>query len=434
MREILIGAARSEITPEVGTPLSGFIARLGSSEAIADPLYVRALVAERDRERVGLIQADLLGFPDWLVRLTREFAWQELGIPRRALMLSATHTHSAPGLLPLRGCPMEPPDYALRVLETMRNTLAAAAKELAPGRIEVRAVPFEMGINRREETTHGVVLGVAPEKPRPRELQLARVRTARQEMFLFSHACHPYVLGAETRSISGDFPGQAGQALEQDGLLAFFLNGCAGDIAPRHAFAGFAAVREEGKRLAAAVRNAWDDIPANAASEGEIGGDHAFVQLAHDRLPSAPELSAIAERPERVVRPDEREALAVQARISAARQEWRRDLEEILQGRRVLEPVICEIQRLALGPLRLVGISGEPFFAIGERIRSMLAYEPWMLGTTNAYCGYIPSDEERAGGGYEVSDSWQYLGQWRLAPGAEGRVVGAARRLLETTI
>lgn len=428
MGELHVGAARHEITPSAGTPLSGFIARLGASEGIADPLFVRALVAEADGRRVGIVQADLLGFPAWLVQLVREYAWQALGVPRRALLLSATHTHSGPGLLPLRGCPMAPPAYADRVFEAMRRALSEAAERLSPASITVSSVPFEMGINRRQPTATGVVLGVAPDKPRPRELDRARIRTAGQEILLFSHACHPYVLGAESRLISGDFAGQACHELEQD-RLAFFLNGCAGDIAPQRAFAGLQAAWEEGARLARAATSDWPASTDDAAA-AEVQGDHIFVHLPYEPLPTSAEAARIADQPERVVRPDEREAAEVQLRLAVARQQWRRAMGEVLAGERPLEPAICEVQGLALGPLQLVAIAGEPFYAIGERFRSSCRSRPWVLGTTNAYCGYLPTDEERAGGGYEVADSWQYLGLWKLAAGADERVIAAARHLL----
>lgn len=429
MAKLKFGAAKRDITPATGCELSGFIARLGPAEGIADPLCVRALVVEAGGQRAAIVQADVLGFPDWQVRLLREFGLRALGIPRRALLLSATHTHSGPGMLPLRGCPMAPPEYLWRAHGAMEQALAEAASHLVAGEIRTASHPFDLGVNRRQETPEGIVLGVAPDKPRPRELRVAEIRGGGQRAILFSHACHPYLLGGESRLISGDFPGQACQALEADGSLALFLNGCAGDIAPRRAFEGLAAAREEGQRLAAAVRAALAASEPSGEETAEVRGDHAFVHLPHEPLPSPADLGALAGAEERVVRAAERATEAVRRRIAAARQDWQAALADVLGGKRALDPVICELQGLQIGPVRLVAIAGEPFYAIGERIAAGAGGAPWLLGTANAYCGYIPTEEERAGGGYEVNDSWQYLGLWRLAAGAAARVETAAHRL-----
>jgi len=92
-----VGAAKYVITPEVGVGLSGFIARLGPSNNIGDPLLVRAVVLSDGTGLAAIVQADLLGFSKWQVAAVREYAATQLGIHRECVLLSATHTPFGPG-------------------------------------------------------------------------------------------------------------------------------------------------------------------------------------------------------------------------------------------------------------------------------------------------------------------------------------------------
>lgn len=430
---ISVGAARRDITPPVGTDLSGFIARLSPSEGVSDALHVRCLVVGDGEHLSALVQADLLGFSAWQVAAVRAYAEQELGIAAESVMLVASHTHSGPGVVPLRGCKMAPYSYQWEVIQLIQAAMSEARSRLAPATVEIGSVPYAMGINRREETPDGVVLGVAPEKPHPESLELARFRTAEQEVVLFSHACHPYVLGGESLLISGDFPSLACEELEKrEGNFSFFLNGCAGNIAPATAFQGIKAARQEGHRLAKAIQDGLEGLTQRSA-EAILSSSSRRVHLPYVPLPSEEEIDEIAGQHERVVRPEERAQDAVQQRISAAIQEWQTLMKRVTQLTWSLDPVFCEVQAMHLGAMTLLGISGEPFFEIGETVRAESSLPAvWPLGYANAYCGYIPTWTEYPRGGYEVDDSWKYLGLWKIDDTAEERVARAALAALET--
>ena len=225
------------------------------------------------------------------------------------------------------------------------------------------------GFNRHEETPIGVILGCAPEKPRPERLEVACIRGHMQEVLLYLHASHPYMLGSESLFISGDFPSFASRELETGGnRFRLFLNGFTGNIRPKAAFEGLERARSKGKRLASAVLNACNHI---TAFDSNLQLEALSREL---RLPFAP---------------------------------------------------------LPIGPLALVGISGEPFFEIGQGIKASSPFETrWPLGYANAYCGYIPTGKEYSGGGQEVNASWKYVGQWKMDDPGEERVVEAARQEL----
>jgi hypothetical protein len=301
---------------------------------------------------------------------------------------------------------------------------------LAPATLELASVPFALGVNRREETPSGVVLGVAPEKPRPQTLEVACLRAENRLSILFSHACHPYIMGGDSLYVSGDFPSLACSELEREaGTIGFFLNGCAGNISPRSAFQGLEKAREEGKRLATAVHEGLRH--ANGGDSALIAFATSLVYLPYIPLPSEAEIDSIVKKEERVVRPEEKRNQEIQKKIAEALAGWAALMKDIVRGACPLAPVQCEIQGLRMGRLSLLGISGEPFFEIGEKLRAGSRLPTlWPLGYTNAYCGYIPTQQEYPRGGYEVDDSWKYVGVWKIDETCERRVLESGQAVL----
>jgi neutral ceramidase len=428
---LLAGAARQEITPAVGSPLSGFIARLKASTDVADPLFTRALVLTYGDTSIALLQLDLLALARWHVDEIRSACQSILGIPAECVLISTTHTHSGPGMLPLRGCLLASLEYQWSVVKKSVQAIEQAHRARKPAQVWCNRVPFRLGVNRRQKTPDGIVLGADAKKAAPKFLDVAEVRVrGGSSCILFSHAAHPYILGGDQTSISGDFPSFACRSLENlPGKTAMFLNGCAGDIAPLRAFEGVEAAREEGDRLAAAVREAMRSarsikfVPLKAVSER--------VYLPYSNLPTPEELGAMRLQQERTVRSEERSNPAVAAKIRSALDDWAESLKNVVEGKSALEPVFCEVQVLRAGDFSLVAMSGEPFFETGQRIsRSSPAQKTWTLGYCNTYIGYLPTKRAFQEGGYEVSDSFRYLDTWQFQPSCESSVTKTARKLL----
>jgi len=429
--QLLAGSARREITPPVGSPLCGFIARLGVSTDVADQLFTRALVLTHRYTTLVLLQMDLLGLARWHVDEIRRACWSLLGIPPESVLISTTHTHSGPGMLLLRGCLAASLDYQWTVVRKSLQAVKQAYQERKPARAHCNRVPFRLGINRRQATQDGVVLGVDSRKPAPKFLDVAEIRVpGGKSCVLFSHAAHPYILGGDLTFISGDFPSFACRSLEtSSGQTAMFLNGCAGDIAPLRAFEGVEAAREEGNRIAEAVRDAMKHahtinfVPLQAISEQ--------VYLPYAKVPTLDDLGAMRLQQGRTVRSEERNNPAVVAKIRAALDDWAESVKRIVENTSALEPVFCEVQVFHAGDFCLVAISGEPFFEIGQRIcRVSPAQNTWPLGYCNTYTGYLPTKRAFQEGGYEVSDAFRYLDTWQLQSSCERLVTKAARKLL----
>lgn len=429
--QLAAGTARREITPPIGSSLSGFIARLGASTDIADPLFTRALVLTHRNASIVLLQMDLLGLARWHVDEIRRACQSKFGIPPEGVLISTTHTHSGPGMMALRGCLLSGLDYQRSVLRKSVQAIEKAYHARQPAQVRCNRVRFRLGINRRQKASAGIVLGVDAKKPAPKFLDVAEIyMRGGKSCFLFTHAAHPYILGGDQTSISGDFPSFACQSLETSpAQTAMFLNGCAGDIAPLRAFEGIRAAKEEGGRLAEAIRNAASSAreikstPLRAISEQ--------VYLPYTKLPTVKELERMRLQQERTVRTSERRNPAVVAKIRVALDDWTESMKRIIGSASGLEPVFCEVQVLRLGALSVVAMSGEPFYETGQRIcRSSPAQSTWPLGYCNTYTGYLPTRRAFQEGGYEVSDAFRYLDTWQLQPSCERMVVKTARNLL----
>ncbi|RPH37686.1 MAG: hypothetical protein EHM91_14745, partial [Planctomycetota bacterium] len=163
------GFARARITPDEPLPMAGYAARSRPFERVAGELFVKAMALEDGRGRKALlITADHIGWSaDYAIPLGEELA-RKTGLPREAILLNASHTHSGPRLTLTPGARsgVSEEDAAKTVAFTkglQQKTLEAATAALAalaPARLSwgKGAVGFVM--NRRERTERGIVLGV----------------------------------------------------------------------------------------------------------------------------------------------------------------------------------------------------------------------------------------------------------------------------------
>jgi len=92
------GVARANITPSVGKDNMADYLRLVPAQGVGSELYAKALVLDNGTERVAIVTADIIGFPDSLVKNVRARVKQLTGIPGRNALRSASHTHSSPAV------------------------------------------------------------------------------------------------------------------------------------------------------------------------------------------------------------------------------------------------------------------------------------------------------------------------------------------------
>ncbi len=141
--EFLAGVARVEVTPTEPIRLSGYAARSTAYESVDTPLSARALVL---REGSGplrvLVSVDTIGFPGELTVEIGRLLKEQHGIERADLVISGTHSHTAPqlsrGLDNLYAVPQSAKEqartdaYTNRVRDRVVEVVGLAIADLSP--------------------------------------------------------------------------------------------------------------------------------------------------------------------------------------------------------------------------------------------------------------------------------------------------------------
>ena len=138
------GAAAVDITPRNFPPnppsivAGGFLE--GRADRVHDPLLVRAIVLDdgggdgRAAVRLALVVVDSCMMPQTLIDEAKTQASARCGIPIDRMMVSATHTHSAPAAMSCLGTRLDAP-YAARLPGLIADAIVAATDRLEPASI-----------------------------------------------------------------------------------------------------------------------------------------------------------------------------------------------------------------------------------------------------------------------------------------------------------
>jgi hypothetical protein len=235
------GVARIEITPSTLMAMYGYANRkCGPANGTHDPLMAKALVLESGGSQMAIVTMDLGSMVSETLR--RDVA-ARLGI--QVLLLSASHTHSAPAFLPFGSAPSTSPDAIAYRSELERKIFTAieqAQKALAPARLSVARGSLQLGYNRllpREDGRSRALfdnLERVPYGPVDPEYVLLRVdgEDGSPRALLVHYATHAVVLGPTNCKYSADFPGAMQAKVEQGlpGTQVMFVQGGAGDVNP----------------------------------------------------------------------------------------------------------------------------------------------------------------------------------------------------------
>ncbi len=97
-KTLLAGAAKVDITPPPGMPMSGFSLYSGNSIGVRTKLFARVFYIKPAQGRpVALVQCDLLSGSLILHHRVAELIAKETDIDAGGLLIAGTHTHSGPG-------------------------------------------------------------------------------------------------------------------------------------------------------------------------------------------------------------------------------------------------------------------------------------------------------------------------------------------------
>jgi hypothetical protein len=395
---IRAGVARADITPPLGLPLRGWAARNARAKLAHEPLLAQAVVLD-DGEggQAAIVALDLPHVGRTLTDQVRSLVRSMTGIPEHAVLLNASHTHSAP---PLGGGGVswtpQPPEYeryAALLPELIAGAVYGAWSDLRPVRIGSGAskVPG-VSVNR-----------VHPADPIDDSVQVIRLEPVAT---LVSFACHGTCIGGHVPDWNADFAAPLRAAV---GGECLFLQGCAGDIAPWDFWMGnpnprahsYANRDELGERVGAEAARVAGRV--ELSSDARVRASSRVLPMRRRQLAwEQAELDLVERSLRAQPEPEDPELWADHIHTANSAQlfplQYQRGAVGMYQNMRARadEPLQAEIQTIAIGD---AAISANPFELFNGpglqiRARSPLAGATLVLGYSNDYLGYLPRTDD----------------------------------------
>jgi neutral ceramidase len=399
---LIAAAAQVDITSREPIFLFGYPHVPRISTGVHDPLYAAALCLGDGERSLVLVAVDVLMLAPEVVARCRDAITGATGIPTHHILISTTHTHSAPvtcDVLAFRDDPLVPATdsaYLDLVCDGVVGAAVRAWREMRPARLAVTRGRAEgVGSNRLD-----------PAGPSDPEVGILAVRDAATEELLaldLVYSMHPTVLHEDSSLVSADFPGFTRAYLEArfPGVAVVYHTGPSGNQSPRYTVTGqtFAEARRLGESLGrtvaaavAALGNedyAKDVTVAAASTRVTLPGrifppvKEAEALLAEARATHARLLREGA--PHGPVRTAEVAVFGAEERVTLARAQEQGEVAELLA--RYSE---AEVQVLRAGSAAIVGFPGELFVEYGLAIKAASPVTTFVISLANGELqGYI---------------------------------------------
>jgi hypothetical protein len=406
MGRLRAGVCRVDITPPLGVEPGAWRLRTGRADGVHEPLVAQALVLDDGSRRIALVATDLLWMPRHVAEAARRRAATLTGMPAEAILLNASHNHSAPVLL-------EPDSVRAAVRTDGLDGYAAALPDRLAGAIfgaYARLQPAAVGGGT------GRAPGISVNRVDPRRSVDDTVTVLRVDgpsgvmAVVVGFACHGTCLGGQILQWNADFPHALRAAVERAhvGIECLYFQACAGDLAPLDYWFGnekpvphgFAARDRVGGGIAAEVRRVLPTI--FTAGDVDLAAKTRIVPLRRRHLPwseadlerAEQRLAAESEPPFPEVWPDEVHTATSAQRFPLHYQRGALGMYRDMRRRQDV-PVQAEIQAFAVGDVAVVGTGFELFSGPGRAMRERSPFRTTLvLGYCNDYLGYLPPTED----------------------------------------
>ena len=446
------GAATSNITPDLGTPLIGGFNPRGSVH-IHDDLNVRCLVLDDGTTKLAFAIVDNVQFPREIHDGAKELIHEATGLPKDHILIAATHTHSAPSLrgpsYTVLGEPWD--DYQKFVVRRIADGVRRALNNLEPARIGwgVGNVPDHV-FNRRwllkdgqkVESPFGVketaVMNpgryvkqlLKPAGPVNSKVYFISVEaTDGRPIALLGNYWLHYVGRTERGHISADYFGMFSERMKEllgrpgqnPPFVGMLCNGASADVnnndyanyGRQRRYAPYEKMREVAEDVAQEVLRVRKTIEHR--NWAKLGAAQADVPLKR-RRPS-PELIArcrkVLANPQPASKDYARQATFARRALDAA--EWPATTGAIAQTFRI-------------GDLGIAALPFEIFTEIGFEIQERSPFkETIVIELANGGLGYLPSPRQHELGGYET---WLTVNS--VEKGASPKLVNKLSELFST--
>lgn len=414
------GAATMNITPSLGCSLAGNMTDHIGLE-VHDELHVRAVALDNGKARIAIATVDSCAVPRSVFDPAKELIRQHAQIPPSHVLLSATHSHSAPAAAHLFQSPPDP-KYTEWLTVRIADAVRLAVARLQPARIGWASGREERLVYNRRwfmqpgtippdpfgNTTDKVQMNpppaspnlVKPAGPTDPEVGVIAIESAdgRPIAVISNYALH-YVGGVGPGHISADYFAMWAEAMKrlagEPGFVPLLTNATSGNIngvnfrvKPVRQPA-YVQMRRYADMLAAESFRTWRTIQYQDSADLNASIEELEFAV---RLPSAADVEA---------------ARKTLAGGTAERRDYT-DRRQIYARETLLladypKTVKTFVQALRIGSLGIATYPGEAFVELGLEVKQKSPFKPtYLVELANDYRGYLPTVEGMEQGGYET--------------------------------
>lgn len=421
--DLNVGSASVKITPPVGTPMAGYYYVRGA-EKVHDDLFSKALIIEKNDQKVAIVSCDLIEVPAELVAEVREMARKITGIPADHIMIGATHSHTGP-VIPSQAYPSTAKGESAEILNKYMKELPgliAQSIKLANDALQPSVLSFGLGqeesisFNRRFYMKDGTVgwnpgklnpMIIKPAGPIDPDVQVLFAETVKGKA-LFTYVdftLHLDITGG--LEISADMPYTLSKILGETKsreMITMFAQGCSGNINHLNVKSG-------------AAQNGH----AEAERIGTILAAEVLKTLTHTKLLAVNKIFVKTEIVKlKLAEFSANDVLWAEQIIAKYGDADSDPFIDKVKAHQVLDlknrkgkPIDAEVQVFALGDsCAVVSLPGEIFVELGMYIKSRSPYPHTIIvELANGSVDYIPDMNAFIEGNYEPVSA-------RCAPGS----------------
>ena len=424
-RRFRAGAAAANITPWMGVSINGNMTDHKGAN-VHDQLHARALVLDDGHTRLAIVVADSCMIYRETFDAAKKLIQERTGMPVKNILMSATHTHSAPAAASVFQSDADA-EYQHFLTLRLADAVQQAVANLSPAQIGWGAGSEPRHVfNRRWRMKPGVVIkdvwgntnDVVRMNPTPgspdlleaagpvdSEVPVLAVRSpdGKPIALLANYSMH-YCGGVPGRTYSADYCGafcdRIQQLLDADRqdppFVAIMSNGTSGDCnainfrEPSKPEAPYAKIRTVANDVAEVALEAYRKIQWH--ERVELKAAQREIQLGV-RKASTDELAMA------------RGVLALATKRDGQYGGWGLDVyaREWVLLDAFPDRVAVIIQTLKIGELGIAAIPCEVFAEIGLEIKKHSPLKPsFTIELANGYNGYLPTPAQHKLGGYET--------------------------------
>ena len=433
-RTFRAGAASVDITPTKLPVIVCGSFQERTADKVQDRLMARALVLDDGASKLALVVVDTLMMPRALVDEAKSLAARATGIPVERMLISATHTHSAPSVMACLGSRVDEA-YRAGFAESLAKAVQQANERLTPARIgwavvqdpahnhcrrwifrpdRMQTDPFgRQTVRAHMHPGYQSPNHIGPSGPADPDLSMLSVQTTagRPLAVLANYAMHYFGSTPVSSDVCGHFgdalAGLIGAPTADPPFVGMLSQGTSGDSHWMDYSQPQAALDLQGytAALAQAARLAYETIDY-----------HRWVSL---------DMAETTLRLRRRV-PDEERLAWARNIVAGLGERLPGSLPEIYACEQLYlhaEPEVeLKLQAVRIGELGITAIPNEVYGLTGLKLKLRSPLQPtFNIELANGGEGYIPPPEQHRLGGYTTWPGARPVWRWKPNRGSSPR-------------